>query len=189
METTNPTTTPANSALTPNSVVDNDVCVGWIQAQSILLAKNGSPYLKVDIRISDRLNDPKRPQGSTTPFSPPFDQSVTVFLSESEGHPWDEKDLERFAENLAGLGFVGSDIQVLEPSHPQHAAQGDLRGKRVFLRTYTNAKDQRVWVVKHFKPFEQKPAGANVLKQAQRAISARLEEALKKVREPFKPQA
>jgi hypothetical protein len=195
METTTPASaTPTTPSMTPNPslylmpahVQDNDVCTGHIQSQAILIARNNTPYLSVNVRVDARLNDAKRPQGPATPFAAPFEQSISVFLQEAPDRPWSTEDMERVAESLAGLGFPGDDLQVLDPAHAQHQAQGNLVGRKVYLRTYTNNKGQRVWVVKHFRPFETKPAGSQDLRQAQRTVGTRLGDALKKAREPFK---
>jgi hypothetical protein len=188
MDTTTPSTTPANLLL-PAHVQDNDVCVGHIIGQAVLIARNNTSYLSCTVRVTERLNDAKRPQGASTPFVAPFEQSVSIFLQESPDRPWTQDDMDRVGESLAGLGFPGDDLRVLDPAHPQHQAQGNLVGRKVFLRTYTNAKNQRVWVVKHYRPFESKPAGSSELNQAMRTSGTRLQDALKKARAPFKSES
>jgi hypothetical protein len=186
--TTTPAVTPAAS-LRAADCQDNDVVQGHIVSQAILMANNGTPYLSIQTRVDSRLADPKRPQGSMMPFTHPFDQSISVFLSASPDREWTEEDYDKLGESLAGLGFVGEDIRVLDPSHPQHLAQGNLVGRRVFLRTYTNAKQKRIWVVKHYRPFETKPAATADLNTAHRNIGGRLNESLKKARSPFQKDA
>lgn len=172
------TTTTTSGVMTVNN---NDIFVGTIVSQGLHKAKSGSTFLKLVAKLTGRLLEPKRAQNSPIEQCPPghFEQEETVvWIGDSD------KEIENMAKAFNALGFEG-DLATLEPNHPQHAAQGNLVGRKVYFRKWIKEDGKEVWQLNTWRPLPPLPAASSdELKTINRSVAGKLKAAQAAQRAP-----
>jgi len=158
-------------------VREGDTFAGNVEDWSLAESKHGYPQLRVVVRLSSMLLNPKSPEAGTKPVPNGVSPTATVFVTFGN-----QNDMARALENSArdlktlGVGYLSPrQLDRLNPAHPDRI---DLKGRPVHVKKSAGA----YWNLIGFgqKSFEEKPVTKESLKKFSEEIGDAWDEALAK---------